>query len=453
MTILLQHIVTIMVVTILSALLSVLGPGAEARAQSIPSPASLETAPPGTRSSRGWRRATYPTIHRYRAPQGPTTDLSYIDNSTCPPVHGIDSSIKAFLTHYSIAGATLGVMRNDSLLYVKSYGYSDRDKKIPMEPSNIMRVASVSKLLTSIGIMKLQEEGHLSISECPLAPGGILGDEPYCKAITDQRFYDVTIEHLLRHEGGFSSKDYDPMFTDSGVSALERNALVAHCLGMPMGFDPGTSNDYSNIGYYLLGLIIEKISGEKYADWMQKNIFAPMNCHKFRMAGSYLCDRLPGEVKYYDYPRAPLDIDYHANGRRVPRCYGGNNVAGLEGAGSWAASVPELCRITAGIDIDPGVEDILGEKSIRQMTTCAADTSYALGWISADRVGIWTRTGSFAGTNAIIRNYSWDGDCWVLVTNSCTPLGSRLARKTSSLFMEMRRKYLWDLPKKDLFHR
>ena len=77
--------------------------------------------------------------------------------SDIPEVAGLDKKVKSFMREWQIKGASLAIMRNDSLLYAKGYGWADEEEEIPMEPSHILRMASVSKLITATGIMVLQD--------------------------------------------------------------------------------------------------------------------------------------------------------------------------------------------------------------------------------------------------------------------------------------------------------
>lgn len=81
----------------------------------------------------------------------------------------MDSLIAKYLKRWEVNGAQLAVSRNDSLVYAKGYGWAEKEKNDPMRPSNILRIASVSKLITATGIMKLQEKGKLKLTDHVLA--------------------------------------------------------------------------------------------------------------------------------------------------------------------------------------------------------------------------------------------------------------------------------------------
>lgn len=377
-----------------------------------------------------------------------TRDLKTLDNGSCVPVQGVDSTVNAFMREFGIKGASLAVMHNDSLIYVKGYGHADTTLKIRMEPWHRMRVASVSKLITAIGIMKLQEMGMLSLSDKVFGEDGALR---YLVPEThDKRLVDITVEHLLRHQAGFTTErgTGDPMFR---VGMIDGEAACREDLALPLLYSPGTDQEYSNVGYYLLGALIRKVTGTDYEKWMQENVFIPMECYDFEIAGNYMYERKNREVLYYMHKEAKPDTDFHGNGVCCESCYGGNNVTGVEGAGGWMAIAPELCRMVAGIDGNDGIEDILSQESIGEMTRFISKESFGIGWVDTNQDGVWTRTGSFGGTTAMIKYFSADGDCWVLITNTSTKFGSGFAKKTSKLIEELRDKYSDNFKKVNLF--
>ena len=393
------------------------------------------------------KRSIYPKIYNYHIDRGSILPLSTLDNSSCAPIYGIDSTITAYMKRHSIVGASLAVMRNDSLLYVRGYGFADKEAGEEMEPWHRMRVASVSKLVTAIGIMKLVEMGRLELSDSVFAKGGAL--EFMVPAVHDCRLESITVEHLLRHQAGFTCRGGDPMFS---VGAIDGDEVCRKTLGRPLDFTPGTSQEYSNVGYFLLGKLISVITGFSYEDWTRRFIFAPMQCDDFSIGGNYLKDRQEREVRYYMYPGAAPVEDFHGGGVMCETCYGGNNVTGIQGAGAWVTSASDLCRMVAGINIESGIYDILSADVIKIMTRETDEETYSVGWLDTNKVGIWTRTGSFGGTTALVKYYSWDGDCWVLLTNTGTIHHAKIAKYSSKLIMELRSRYLNSFAKKDLFY-
>ena len=368
---------------------------------------------------------------------------------------GFDKMVKNYLTYWAINGASLSVMRNDSLLFAKGYGIADTDKE--MQPSHILRMASVSKLVTAVGIMVLRDRGLLTLRDKVFGPDGILCDSIYNAAIKDTLYYRITVEDLLRHKGGFSKRGGDPMFSTRWIMMQNgwtevptQERLMELQLKRRLRFVPGTAQEYSNFGYLALSMVIEKLSGTDYETFMQENVLRPAGCVDFHIAGNYYKHKLPNETRYYvQHDDEPAD-EFNNSGRKVTRCYGGNNVTGLSGAGAWAASTPELALLVASIDGKPEVPDIITRESVDLMTEYFDESTYSLGW-NDTKDGYWTRTGTFAGTSALIK-YFPDGECWIFISNTSTYKGPGLAHHTAELFDKLRAKYSSKLPARQMFY-
>lgn len=370
----------------------------------------------------------------------------------------MDKGIMDYMQYWNIKGASVSIMRNDSLVYSKGYGWADKEKKIEMTPRHILRLASVSKLITATGIMVLQERGLLTLDDKVFGPEGILCDSLFTASITDSNYYKITVEDLMRHKGGFTTNAGDPMFSTRDIilqnrlkSPPDHNTLVKIQLRRRLPFEPGTSQSYSNFGYLLLSMIIEKVTGEDYENWIQENVLKPAGCMDMHIGNNYYAERLENESKYYVQPNDSPVPEYNNSGRMVTRCYGGNDIRALSGAGAWVASTAELARFVASIDARPEVPDIISEESVRRMTEYFDPETYSLGWNDTKPTGEWTRTGTFSGTSALIK-YFPDGECWIFVSNTSTWKGPSLARYTNELFEKSRAAYSALLPERNFFY-
>lgn len=377
--------------------------------------------------------------------------------SDSPQLEDMENKIKRYLLRWEINGAQIAVTRNDSLLYVKGFGWADMEKKQEMQPSNIMRLASVSKLLTAVGVMRLAEVGTLKLSDHVFGPKGILNDTAFTNAIKDQRYLDITVEQLLRHKAGFTTGAGDPMFSTRYIMMQNRlttppdnNTLMKILLKRRLGFTPGTAKRYSNVGYTLLSMIIEKKTRMSYEDYMRKFVFEPAGCYDFHIAGSYEKDRRKNEVKYYMHKGSEPVYEYNNSGRMVEKCYGENDIPNLKGAGAWCASAAELSRLVASIDLLPGVKDILSKKSVEFMTREMPDHDFSIGWNFCPKGRPWIRTGSLSGTSALVLRYP-DGECWILITNTSTWKGHGFSNDTMRLFERLRQENRDKFPKRNLF--
>lgn len=389
------------------------------------------------------------------APRIYLNDTLRNEMSSFEELEGLDKKVRSFMRQWQIKGASLSVMRNDSLLYSKGYGWADEQKGIEMQPGHILRMASVSKLITAAGIMVLQEMDSLSIKDTVFGPSGILKDSLFTSLIKDRNYHKITVEHLLRHQGGFPR---DPLFSSRDVmtllkleSAPTKEDFYKVVLRNKARFEPGSWQRYSNFGYLLLSEIIEKKSGMSYEEFINRHVLYPAGCFDMHIAGNYYEDRRNNEVRYYTHDGDGKFIEeYNKSGRIVERCYGGNNIPLLSGAGAWCGSTAELARFVASIDGRPEVKDILSPESIGQMVEYLDKDTFSLGWNDTNPEKGWSRTGTLAGTSALVK-YFPDGECWILITNTSTWKGPGLPRYTDELFRNCRKLYGDKLPKQDLF--
>ena len=369
----------------------------------------------------------------------------------------MERDIRTFMQRWQIRGMELCVMRHDSLLYAKGFGFADQMTQEPMRPGTIMRVASVSKLITAAGIMKLVEDGKLRLSDKVFGPHGILNDTLFTNHITDKGYYNITVENLLRHEGGLTIRRGDPMFRTRDwmniyhlTKVPDQEVLTSIAVRKRLGYAPGKSHEYSNFGYLLLSMIIERKTGQPYEKWMQQNILEPAGCVDCHLAHNSYEEKLPGESRYHMQDNDPPVPKYDNSPDSVVRCYGGNDIRLLKGAGAWVLSGPELARFVASIDGRPGVPDILSKKSVHEMTEDSEDHKFGLGWNSVNHKKGWLRTGSLSGTSAYVM-YFPDGDCWILLSNTHAWKGPRFSRITHNFIKQCRERYGSKLPAQDLF--
>ena len=377
--------------------------------------------------------------------------------SSQPELHAMDSIMQRYLKRWEIHGAQLAISRHDSLLYARGFGYADKDRKIPMEPSYIMRMASVSKLVTATGIMKLRDMGKIRLSDKVFGPKGILNDTFYVNSIRDKRYFDITVEQLLRHKAGFTNYAGDAIFSTRYIMQQNRlttppdhRTLLRIVLRRHLGYTPGTAQRYCNIGYTLLSLIIEKRTGMSYENFMQRYVLNPAGCYDFHIAGNYLKDRRKNETVYYMHSSSVPVPEFNNSGRMVVRCYGENDITTALGAGAWVASAAELCRLVASIDGDRTVPNVISPQAVKLMTQEMPDHQFSLGWNFTPRNRPWIRTGSLVGTSALVLRYP-DGECWVFITNTSTWKGHKFSQDTMALFEKLRKRFGSKMPKRNMF--
>lgn len=384
------------------------------------------------------------------------TDTLTNHSSAWTALQSMDGEIERFMEKWHIKGLSFAVTRHDSLLYAKGYGYADAEIGRKLESTDIMRIASASKLVTAIAVMKLVEQGKLSLDTKIFGPEGILNDTAYTNAMCDKRMLDITVDHLLRHMGGFGRGAGDPMFTTNEIikakklqSAPTPEELVKIVLGRRIAFAPGNGRIYSNFGYMLLSMAMERVTGMSYWDYVTENVLKPAGCYTFRPATNYYEERHANESKYYA-PDDELVEEYNGSGRMVSRVYGGNDVTALKGAGGWCTSAADFARLVASADGDPVLKDIISQNSVATLTQHSEDEKLSRGWSECDDKGKWTRTGTLSSTHTLVERFP-DGDCWVLITNSGIWTGYHFTKDLSRLLDRLRSRYSDSLPKRNLF--
>ena len=376
--------------------------------------------------------------------------------SETPATRKMDSEIERFMARWNLKGMSLAVTRNDSLLYARGYGWADKESNREMEATSIMRIASASKLVTAVAIMKLMEDGRLSLDSKVFGPDGILNDTAFTNSVKDKRIFDITIDHLLRHKGGFSRAFGDPMFRTYDIMKMQKlktppnnEDLTKIILSRRLQFTPGAGRRYSNFGYMILSLVIEKLSGQSYWQWVTDSVLHPAGVFNMRPANNYYGERHPREVRYYA-PDNELVDEFNGSGRKVDRVYGGSNVNGLLGAGGWTASAADLARLVAAIDNYPVVENILTPESVNLLVEHDDHDKMSRGWSEADANGKWTRTGTLSSTHTLIERFP-NGECWVLITNTGVGKGASFSRNMSTLVEQLRSRYKSALPQRSLW--
>lgn len=374
--------------------------------------------------------------------------------STFQQTERFDKDIERFMQKWDIKGASFALMKNDNLIYAKGYGYADAEKAIPCEVRHLFRVASVSKLITAVAIMKLKEQGRLSLSDHVFGATGILSDSIFSE-INDKRVKDITIEHLLRHQGGFSQRAGDPMFNCHDVARnlgaplpLKMDDMVRYAAKSRLRNQPGNSTQYSNLGYLVLSKIVEKISGMNYETYVKQTILDSIGCYDMHIGKNYEFDRPTNEVKYYEVNEAEPVKAYDGSDRMVLKSNGGNDVTGLYGAGGWIASPVELLRFITAVDGDTHKHNILSQESIDIMTGFNK-RELPIGWARVTENDEWIRTGTLAGTSAIIKRQN-DGVTWVFLSNTSSWKGHYFTSFINRMVKDAMTKVV-DWPERDLF--
>lgn len=359
-----------------------------------------------------------------------------------------------FLKQWNLAGMTMAIVKDGKMVFAHGYGYADVEAKLPVNPGNLFRIASVSKLITAVAIMKLVEKKVISLDSKVFGPNAILKDSIFNKVV-DKRLYKITVRHLLAHAGGWTLTYGDPAFNSLVVlektgetGAATMDSYCRFVASRKLHFEPGTRSSYSNMGYMFLGKVIEAASGKKYEDYVINDVLKHQGILDMHIGKSYLAEKRINEVKYYEAEESQPIPAFDGSGSMVPKPYGGNPIELLGAAGGWVASSVELAKLMTLIDGFRSVPDMISGHLIDQMVV-NKDFRGPLGWKVVKKNGDWIRTGSMAGTSAIMKRQN-NGFGWVIIINSSSWKGPRLPAYVDYMMRQIEKKItIW--PKSDLF--
>ena len=178
----------------------------------------------------------------------------------------IDSLAESFLSTTHTPGLSIAVLRGSDTLVMKGYGFADVQTHRPATASTVYRIGSITKQFTSSAIMQLVERGKLSL------------DDDISKYLPDvpEHGQKITVRELLNHTSGIHSYTSKKEWAARWSEDLTPRQVVAFVDADSLDFAPGTRFLYNNTGYMLLGMIIEKVSGESYASYLQHSLFTPL---------------------------------------------------------------------------------------------------------------------------------------------------------------------------------
>lgn len=251
-------------------------------------------------------------------------------------------------THFS--GSVL-VARNGMPIISKGYGMANYELAKPNSPQTIFRLGSVTKAITGIAIMMLQEKGKLKL------------DDPACKYLDTclASWQPITIRHLLNHSSGLPDFYNLNEFRQKQGVPIPQPELLSAIRNKPLEFAPGSRSNYNNSGYYLLGMIIEKVSGYPYDVFLKNNIFSPlgMTSTGYDSIRRIIKNRASGYVKQ--------------NGQLMNAYY--VDMTNPYAAGGLISTTEDLLRLDQALYS----EKLLTKHSLKEMFT-ANQAGYGLGW-------------------------------------------------------------------------
>jgi CubicO group peptidase (beta-lactamase class C family) len=314
-----------------------------------------------------------PSIARAQATPAVSVDAS----------HRASNYVKSEMEHQHIPGLALLVSRGGKIVQAEGFGLSNVELQVPVKPETVFQSGSVGKQFTATAVMILVEEGKVGLED-PLTKYF-----PHAPA----SWKEVTVRELLSHTAGFGDYPEKFDFRKDWTEAEELKLIES----IPLAYPPGTKWEYSNLGYLTLGILIHRVTGEFYGDFLQQRIFHPLDMQTTRIISE--ADIIPNRAAGYRLVKGELK-----NQEWVAPLI--NTTAD----GSLYFSILDLAKWDAALY----TEKLLKRSSLDQMWTPAKlkngqpnKQGYGFGWSISDRHGhhVISHDGAWQGFKSAIARY------------------------------------------------
>lgn len=333
-----------------------------------------------------------------------------VTGTAIPGMVSFDRLITQLMAKWQVPGSVAAVANSGRLVLLRGYGRADVGLDQSIQPDSLFRIASLSKPITAAAILKLVEDGQLDLD----AKAFTILDHlrPAGGTIADPRVSEITVRHLLQHAGGWDrTKSGDP------TNGAPCDAIIRSVLSRPLDFAPGTDYAYSNVGYCVLGRIIEKVAGRSYEVYVKSQVLSQMGISRARIRRR---DRDPAEVRYYlpaDSPRCPPS-------GQGPCLYRDGSLENADSYAGWIASAPDLLRFVTALD-GSRPPAFFKPETLRLMVSrptiprwAGSPGFYSLGWNvqPSGTDAVWSHEGSQPGSTALLVRAA-QGRAWVVLFN------------------------------------
>jgi CubicO group peptidase (beta-lactamase class C family) len=303
-------------------------------------------------------------------------------------------------------GGSVLVAREGRLLVNRGYGLANAELEVPNRPATVYRIGSLTKAFTAAAILLLQERGRLSVQDS------------ICQYLTDcpEPWRPITLHHLLTHTSGIPNVTVLPEWEALKTVPATPAEVVARVRTLPLGFPPGERYDYSNSNYLLLGLVIERASGQSYDAFMREAVFGPL-----RLENTAYDHRLPVVPnRAAGYSRAARGI--------VNAPYADPSLS--FSAGGLRSTTADLSRWVEALAA-PG---FLTQRSLDAMFTPFRGT-YAYGWAvdqlhGRRHIG---HTGGIEGFSTHISRFPDNRATVIVLSNNDAAVANAIARDLSAI--------------------
>jgi CubicO group peptidase (beta-lactamase class C family) len=275
-----------------------------------------------------------------------------------PELQRFDTAVDDFMFINGISAGVAAISKDGVPVYRRTFGWQDAARTTPLDHDAVFRLASVTKPLTAAVIRNQIAAGSLHLNDRVFSLGtpgaGLLDYTPF--GTPDPRLANITVDHLLRHRGGWDRDEAGPGSTSRDLTYQERriaadmglasppgrDATARWIMGQPLQFNPGSEERYSNVGYLLLGLVAERVAGKPLIEQFQQDLFAPLGvpANQVLAGRTFAADADPREPFYDGGPgNVSANVFYPAYSDEavVPSPYGRFDLEARIGQGGVVA--------------------------------------------------------------------------------------------------------------------
>jgi len=311
------------------------------------------------------------------------------------PPDKVDQYVRSEMEKRRIPGLALLVARDGKIVKARGYGFANLEHKVPVKPETVFQSGSMGKQFTATAVMMLVEEGKLGLDD---------KISKYFKE-TPEEWKDVTIRQLLSHTAGFTDYPRDFNFRED----YTEDELLKKAMAIPLAFAPGEKWQYSNMGYVTLGILIGKVTGSFYGDFLQQRIFRPLGMSATRVINE--ADIIPNRAAGYRLVKGEVKNQEWVSPTM-------NTTAD----GSLYFTILDLAKWDAALDTDR----LLKRSSLQLMWTPVTlndgkpnRAGYGFGWRTGDIRGhrIVEHAGAWQGFTSNISRYVDDKLTVVVLAN------------------------------------
>ncbi|MGR3810359.1 serine hydrolase domain-containing protein [Jiulongibacter sp. NS-SX5] len=283
-------------------------------------------------------------------------------------ISSIDDLVAQLMNQYDLPGASLAIAKNEKLVYLKSYGLSNTSSGQAMMPDHIMRVASTTKPYTGMAIMKLKEQGKLTLEDKVFGDDALLGKKYGTRAYSEN-LQNISVGQLLHNTTG--------AFVDAnGYDMINRNEQLSDAEYMNWMLDnsysphkPGEVYYYNNVNFFVASILIEELSGISYFDFVKQEILDPIGDQETRMG-----------INQNSYEN---EVNYYGQGNLTNNVYN-FNLERYKGAGAMLGNARSLLKFALAVDGKDARKELLSPALLNEFKTV---TSLQENW--GHGLGIW----------------------------------------------------------------